>query len=469
MRSRLVCLFAFCWLAFALCAVAPLCGEEPAAPVKIRLHPQAATSPALKYRLLPGRLEQKRGNAAVHYGKVTAEEWTFFSNSKLRDQLDDWQQAPLEELRGGKVNLPTQGAIEDSIRRGALCMDCDWLLPVGDVPYYSMLLPEAQQARGFGRILAVRARIQIADHNYDDAVTTLQTGYALGRHVATGETIVNGLVGIAICGLMNEQVTEYVQQLGSPNLYWALSTLPTPLVDSQRAIDVERMGIELTFPELASARTQKKTPDEWREQCLRIFSQELGVKLNDENSPKPPSPGEIEKRCRDRMPEAKKFLIAGGLPAKETEEMPMYQIATMYSLAIFHENLDDAIKCYCLPYPEAVARMDAVTERIKHDDREIFPISDRIMPAIRTSRSATARLERSITVLRALEALRIYAAGHGDKLPDALANVTEVPVPSDPVTGKPFDYHLDGDKASLRGPTFCDVPLNYEITMIARH
>jgi hypothetical protein len=454
---------------FGLCAIAPLFGDEPATPVKIRLHPQAAPTPALKYRLLPERLEQKRGNAAVHYGKVTAEEWTFFSNSKLRDQIDDWQVAPLEELRGGKVNLTTQGAIEGSLRRGALCMECDWQLPVGDVPYYSMLLPEVQQTRGFGRILAVRARIQIADHNYDDAVTTLQTGYALGRHVATGETIVNGLVGIAICGIMNDQVTEYVQQLGSPNLYWALSTLPTPLVDLRRALDVERMGVELSFPELVNARTQKKTSDEWREQYMRIFSQELGVKLSDQNSPKAPSPDELEKRCRDRMPEAKKFLIAGGLPAKEIGEMPMYQIATLYSLAVYHENLDDALKCYCLPYPEAIAGMDAATERTKHDDREIFPISHHIVPVIGTSRSAIARLERSIAVLRVLEALRIYAAAHGDKLPDALATVTDVPVPSDPVTGKPFDYHRDDDKAYLKGPTFREVPLNYEITMVSRH
>ena len=45
--------------------------------MKIRLHPQAAPVPSLKYRLLPTRLEQNRGNAAVHYGKVTAEEMAF--------------------------------------------------------------------------------------------------------------------------------------------------------------------------------------------------------------------------------------------------------------------------------------------------------------------------------------------------------------------------------------------------------
>jgi hypothetical protein len=71
--------------------------------------------------------------------------------------------------------------------------------------------------------------------------------------------------------------------------------------------------------------------------------------------------------------------------------------------------------------------------------------------------------------LRVLEALRICAARHGDKLPDELANVNDVPVPNDPVTGKPFDYHRDGDKAYLNGPTFRDVPLNYEITMVPRH
>ena len=163
------------------------------------------------------------------------------------------------------MHLPSQGNIEDSLRRGALCMDCDWLLPIGDVPYYSMLLPDAQQNRGFGRILAVRARIQIRRSQLRRRSDHHPNRVALGRHVATGETIVNGLVGIAICGLMNEQPLEYVQQLGAPNLYWALTALPSPMIDMQRALDVERMGIELTFPELANVRTAKKTPDEWHE------------------------------------------------------------------------------------------------------------------------------------------------------------------------------------------------------------
>src|SRR5689334_12643316 len=83
-------------------------GEEASKPVKITLHPEPAPRPSLKYRLLPTRLEQKRGNAAVHYGKVTAEETHFFSDSKLRDKIDEWQDAPLADLRGGKVHLPSK-------------------------------------------------------------------------------------------------------------------------------------------------------------------------------------------------------------------------------------------------------------------------------------------------------------------------------------------------------------------------
>lgn len=68
-------------------------------------------------------------------------------------------------------------------------------------------------------------------------------------------------------------------------------------------------------------------------------------------------------------------------------------------------------------------------------------------------------------MLRLLEALRLYAAQHDARLPDRLDDVTEVPIPIDPVTGRPFEYRRDGAKARLQAPTFRDVPLNYEIVM----
>jgi hypothetical protein len=193
--------------------------EADEGPITIRLYPSAEPKPALKYKLLPSRDEQIAGNAAVYYGKVKAEETLFFSNKELRDNMDRWREAPLEELVSEDARVPSGGSIDFYLDRGARCQFCDWQMPIGDVQFYSILLPEIQESRRFGRILATCARIDIAHGRYEQAIWRFKTNYALGRHVAESECVVGGLVGVAICGSMNAQVTEFVQQPDSPNLY----------------------------------------------------------------------------------------------------------------------------------------------------------------------------------------------------------------------------------------------------------
>ena len=55
-------------------------------------------------------------------------------------------------------------------------------------------------------------------------------------------------------------------------------------------------------------------------------------------------------------------------------------------------------------------------------------------------------------MLRAIEALRIYAAAHEGRLPDKLADIAEVPLPIDPTTGQAFSYQKTGDTAVLESP-----------------
>jgi len=442
---------------------------EPAAAIKVTLHPAAEPEPAMKYRLLPDRLAQTRGNAAVHYGKVTAEETRFFTNAALRQNIVAWHSAPLAELRGGKVHLPSSGGIEDSLRRGALCRECDWLLPIGDVPFYTIPLSEVQQTREFGRILAARARIQIADAQFGDAITTLQTGYVLGRHAAAGETIVNGLVGNVICELMSAQIVELVQQPTSPNLYWALTSLPTPMIDLTRALEVESKGVELTFPELKDVRDARHTHEEWREMFHQFATQIVDWAHAGDDKPEQPSGKELDEACKDIARTAKGLLIQEGMPPDQVQAMSVHQLAFMQMLRLNHQLLDDGIKCYPLPYPQAMAGIDAAIERAKEaqrDGREIINLSSNTLGAIRSARSALTRTDRQIAVLRILEALRIHAASHEGNLPEQLSDITEVPTPTDPVTGEPFAYRRDADKAFLEGPKLRDVPLNYEITIV---
>ena len=62
------------------------------------------------------------------------------------------------------------------------------------------------------------------------------------------------------------------------------------------------------------------------------------------------------------------------------------------------------------------------------------------------------RLDRNVAALQCIEALRFYASAHDGKFPNDLRDITQVPVPDDPVTQKPLIYRRNDSKAILEAP-----------------
>lgn len=445
---------------------APLRADDDEGPVKLTLHPMAAPTPALKYRLLPEATKRLTGNAAVPYGKVTAEEMTYFKKYAQADVIDTWQEMPLDKIRAEKIPLP-----ESSIRfleEGAHCRYCDWQLPIGQIPFYLIMLPDAQESRSYSRVLAVKARTEIASGKFDEAIHTFQTNYALAQNVAQGQSLIHGLIGIAIGGLMFPQITEYVQQPAAPNLYWALTAMPSPLITMTDAVEVESEALELSFPDVRDAEKASHTPEEWRTIFQSMAKNILEWNHAGDKPPVAKTPEELDKICEEALPIAQRALIASGLPKEKVDAMPVYQVATIYSVHKYHSLFDEAAKCYSLPYPQAIECIDATIARAKdpsREDSEIIPITGQTLQALRATRGAIARCDRQVALLRIVEALRLHAAGHEGKLPEKLADITEAPTPDDPVTGKPFEYHSAGDRASITGPKAGGWEVNFEITM----
>jgi hypothetical protein len=73
-----------------------------------------------------------------------------------------------------------------------------------------------------------------------------------------------------------------------------------------------------------------------------------------------------------------------------------------------------------------------------------------LMPHVVSDRRTQARLEQRLALLRHVEALRLYAVDHDGGLPRTLAQIS-VPLPDDPITGKPFVYKLEGATGYLYG------------------
>ncbi|HVW38348.1 MAG TPA: hypothetical protein VHB99_13625, partial [Pirellulales bacterium] len=61
-------------------------------------------------------------------------------------------------------------------------------------------------------------------------------------------------------------------------------------------------------------------------------------------------------------------------------------------------------------------------------------------------------LQRQIQSLRIIEAVRDHLAAHDGKLPETLAEITNVAIPLDPMTDQPFEWHCEGDNAVLKAP-----------------
>ena len=145
------------------------------------------------------------------------------------------------------------------------------------------------------------------------------------------------------------------------------------------------------------------------------------------------------------MAEAHKRLVASGIPADRLATFSNYQVILLNEKLEFEIQRDDVMKFVNLPTWEAIPRLDAIQSTLK--GRSVF---EGFIASFQKVRRAQGRLEQRLAILRHVEALRMYAAAHGGKLPGKLSDV-DVPLPLDPFTGKAFRYEVKDGVAHLRG------------------
>ena len=125
------------------------------------------------------------------------------------------------------------------------------------------LLPEAQESRSLTRALMLRARVAVADGDYERAITEIRMAYQLARHTAQAPFLVSCLVGVAEASMANGEAIELIAAKDSPNLYWALAELPRPFINMVPSIRFEMSLGTRTFPFLLDAETTEHSPEEW--------------------------------------------------------------------------------------------------------------------------------------------------------------------------------------------------------------
>jgi hypothetical protein len=407
--------------------------------VILSVHPMAAPKPALKYQLLPEVKELNPGNPIQGYLKCYMEQQNFFFNPVSVQNREKWAEMPLKDLPVEEL----RGYGGKALRRAdeAARLDTpDWQVLMNlKRDGIFLLLPEVQQIRSLATALRVRMRGEIAAGRFDDAIVTGKTLFAMARHLDAHPCLIADLVGLAIAGLGQAPLEEMIQHPGCPNLYWALTDLPRPLVEIRRGLQGDRLLLEPLFVML------NRTAPMSEEQLARamVWIDELS-KLEELKHAR----AWVEARLKDstHIQPARHRLIDSGLDEKKVKTFPPLQVILLDEKREFEIRRDDACKWMTLPFWQAEAGFLGSQPPPQGGEDSMLGA---LGVAVIKVRGAQARVERRFALLRCVEGIRMYAADHAGKLPAKLSDLP-VPGPDDPMTGKPFEYKVEGEIAHVR-------------------
>jgi hypothetical protein len=436
----------------------PAKAPDPIKPKELLLDPAAAPVPALKYWLLPSAADLNPGDAAPIYLRIryqtTDAAWNAITDTHLK-----WRNLPLDQfpLAEARKFVDQFAKPLEQIAFGARRRTCDWnyTLPEQRLDQVNLNLADAQQMRLWFRVLDLKARVQIAEKNYDGALRTIETGMAFSRHIAEGTFLINGLIGLAGGHILLDRCEELIAQPGAPNLYWALTVLPRPLIDFRQEIENEQKLMENMVPELTEAGSgQTRTASEWASLLSRMHARIVNWLHNYEGEKTLTwiATSDLAQFKSGCLAPARAYLEAARRPGgPPLAEMSDDQIIVLYLVGRYREIWDDYFKASYLPLREAISQFDAAQKRLvaAKAGPTVFFVS--MAPNLQGVLMSGLRTDRHVAALRVIEALRLYAAAHDGKLPESLNQITEVPVPEDPATGEPFIYRAADSVAIVHG------------------
>ncbi|MEM8668067.1 MAG: hypothetical protein AAGG48_11155 [Planctomycetota bacterium] len=458
-------------------------------PLRLRLRDEP--SPALSYQFIP--LRKVEGNAAIYYLKAMGfleQQAAQAAVAKLQKKwFDEAQDAGEAEFKPyvwlssdpSKINLEEareylmMHSFQPRELRQAVVrrsFDLDRRIEEVDDPI-SYLLPEIQTMRQLARVQSLRTRVALAEDRIDDAIECLQQQFALAAHLGDEPFLVSNLVGIAIARIACNDVLYLMQRDNAPNLYWAIASMPDPLVDTSRAVEYERGMLYQQLKMLKQVDEQPRSPAYWNDFLDAIapqfgyFAKELGISSDpdDNESVRQGLVGYVIAA----YPGAKRFLMEQmNMTAEQLDEYPPTQVVMLATVRYYDISRDDLFKYFHLPFWQATeSSRDSIQKRVERDAKRygtITKFTESLLPVVTAVQGAKARSAQLIAALQTIEAIRIYATRNDGRLP---ASLDELPLPArmDPATGKLPRYQVDGESALLTWGAFSGLQDRYRLSI----
>ena len=322
-------------------------------------------------------------------------------------QIADWASGPLEKVPVEEARKQVEAfrKVLHEVELAAQRRDCDWDFDLREEGV-ELVMPQIQEMRTLGRLVALRVRVAILEGKTDEAVHWLQVGYSLARHVGESKTLIQTLVGIAIAGQMNQMVEDLIQAPGMPSLYWALVARPEPFIRMRPALETEGSVLDRYLPDLGEDLDDRA----WTQERAGAFLEELRGKMKDLT---PPGSG-LESRLTGGLamglmvarmyPQAREALVDEGRSAEEVEAMPPVQAVALVSIGRYQRLRDDTLKWSFLPYIQSYKRLAEIQKRGMQEAKEtqdpLLMLYSLLLPAMNSAggRGAAGSADGGATV-----------------------------------------------------------------------
>ncbi len=434
------------------------------------LDPAAEPTPALRFRLATDILDTGPGNAAIHYFRAVVLERDLPRES--REQLDrqaEWYERHSSELPLAEVTkwLEARRLVLAEIAAAGRCETCDWGIRFQDLrgsDVVEIRLVEFQEMRQLARILRLKAQVEIAERRFDDAIATLRMMHRLACDVGKAPSVIVSLISTAITAITNDVTGELIASPQSPNLYWALRSLPDPLIDRHAVARLDVNMIFQLFPFLKDADSVSRATEDWQ----RLLTEAIyELRKMTDSGPSGKSGDTINQLSATMLlvrsyPIAKRTLIENGFNQTRVERMPVGQVVAIYARDCYLHIADEYLKWSSLPYHEGEARLKGLEQELQRDgylspapntvaSRDPLGFNRMLMPTYLTG-EAYIRQRRMIALLATVEAIRMHLAANEGWFPESLAQIKNAPVPIDPATMTSFPYRIIKGQAELVAP-----------------
>ena len=455
---------------------------------RMKITPAAAPSPLFKYRFSVMPRDTIAANAATLYlrsfGERSLSGPSEAAYGEYGEDFYDWQSnsgVPIEKLletSASEASKMFDNYISNHIERATKCRYCDWGLGeeglVG-TKIFDLLLPSVQETRSISRALSLQTRVAIAEKRFDRAVELMRMNYRVGQNVSKMKFLVCTLVGVAEVGITNGTMIDFIAAPDSPNMYWALTELPRPIIDVREAFRLELTSMNGLFPELFSAEETEQSVEAWKSHTSKIVQSAFytsrsvnggsGKEMIDElngNSPELTVNQLVFKLAPVMVGlaayrEAKQQLLDDGEDAQKVEARPVAQVIAMAMARDMTKRSQEMERWIYQPFDVAEKGLSQEEETfIRRENLGMITrpgeaIASMLLPAGQQVHAAQMRIQRDIDAMRVIEAIRMHAAQTGT-LPATLDQISVVPVPVNPATNEPFSYQLKGDTATLELP-----------------